>query len=109
MVSYSPDLDEYLPDNEIPEGIKTLNISGTELRRRLKLGTKIPEWFSYPEVVKILRESYPPRYKQGFTIFLTGFYGAKKRDIAKALQSALLQQGGRPISMVKKIFVIIVE
>lgn len=38
-----------------------------ELRRRLKLGLAIPEWFSYPEVVKVLRESHPPRSKQGFT------------------------------------------
>lgn len=27
----------------------------------------IPNWFSYDEVVKVLRESYPPRNKQGFT------------------------------------------
>jgi sulfate adenylyltransferase len=38
-----------------------------ELRRRLKSGAAIPEWFSYPEVVKVLRESHPPRSKQGFT------------------------------------------
>jgi len=38
-----------------------------ELRRRLKSGANIPEWFSYPEVVKVLRESHPPRSKQGFT------------------------------------------
>ena len=38
-----------------------------ELRRRLKTGAHIPEWFSYPEVVKVLRQSHPPRSKQGFT------------------------------------------
>lgn len=27
----------------------------------------IPDWFSYEAVVKVLRESYPPRNKQGFT------------------------------------------
>ncbi len=71
-----------------------------ELRRRLKQGLPIPEWFSYPEVVRILRESYPPRSKQGFAIFLTGLYHAGKRTIARALQVALLQQGGRSITLV---------
>ena len=37
MVAYVPDTDEYMPENEVPEGTKTLNISGTELRRRLKV------------------------------------------------------------------------
>ncbi|KAJ2022664.1 Sulfate adenylyltransferase, partial [Coemansia sp. S85] len=50
MLTYLPDTDEYQPINEVAEGVKTLNISGTELRRRLKTGAPIPEWFSYPEV-----------------------------------------------------------
>ena len=74
MVSYIPDLDEYIPADEVQPGQKTLDISGTELRRRLKTGAPIPEWFSYPEVVRILRESNPPRRQQGFTIFFTGLY-----------------------------------
>ncbi|KAJ2329530.1 Sulfate adenylyltransferase, partial [Coemansia sp. RSA 2673] len=67
MLTYLPDTDEYLPANEVPQGANTLNISGTELRRRLKTGAPIPAWFSYPEVVRILREANPPRDKQGFT------------------------------------------
>ena len=78
QMTYLPDADEYMPIDEVPKGIKTLDISGTgnlkvemllmiELRRRLKSGAAIPEWFSYPEVVKVLRESHPARLKQGFT------------------------------------------
>ena len=37
MVSYLPDTDEYVPLDEIKEGTRTLNISGTELRRRLRV------------------------------------------------------------------------
>ena len=99
MVSYCPDTDEYLPQDEVPAGVKTISISGTELRRRLKLGLAIPEWFSYPDVVSVLRESYPPRTKQGFTVFMTGYYNSGKRIISNALQVALLQQGGRPVSL----------
>ena len=99
MVSYVPDLDEYIPSNEVKEGVKTLDISGTELRRRLKTGAPIPEWFSYPEVVKILRESNPPRKQQGFTIFFTGLYRSGKSTVSRALELALLQEGGRRITL----------
>ncbi|KAJ2400076.1 Sulfate adenylyltransferase [Coemansia sp. RSA 2559] len=99
MLTYLPDTDEYEPINEVPAGVKTLNISGTELRRRLKTGAPIPEWFSYPEVVRILREANPPRNKQGFTVFLTGLHASGKEAIARALQVALNQEGGRSVSL----------
>lgn len=59
MVTYLPDEDRYAPIDTIDPSVKTANISGTELRQRLRDGTDIPEWFSYPEVVKILRDSNP--------------------------------------------------
>jgi len=96
---YLPDSDEYKPDNEVASGIRTLNISGTELRSRLRSGRDIPEWFSYPEVVRVLRESHPPRYKQGFTVFLTGYQNSGKDAVARALNVTLNQQGGRPVSL----------
>ncbi|KAF9096376.1 Sulfate adenylyltransferase [Mortierella sp. AD031] len=99
QVTYLPDSDEYVPSDEVPAGAKTLDISGTELRRRLRTGAHIPEWFSYPEVVALLRESHPPRSKQGFTVFLTGYHASKKEHIARALQVSLNQQGGRSISL----------
>ncbi|KAL0635122.1 Sulfate adenylyltransferase [Maublancomyces gigas] len=99
MMTYLPDTDEYSPIDEVKPGTKTLNISGTELRRRLRLGTPIPEWFSYPEVVRVLRESHPPRNKQGFTVFLTGFTNSGKDAIGRALQMTLNQQGGRSTTL----------
>jgi sulfate adenylyltransferase len=99
MVAYCPDTDEYMPADEVPAGVKTLNISGTELRRRLKQGLSIPEWFSYPEVVKVLRQAYPPRATQGFTIFLTGLHASGKNSIARALQVSLNQQSTRSVSL----------
>ncbi|KAL1838878.1 hypothetical protein VTJ49DRAFT_2102 [Mycothermus thermophilus] len=99
MMTYLPDSDEYAPVDQIPQGVRTLNISGTELRARLRSGREIPEWFSYPEVVKVLRESHPPRSKQGFTIFLTGYQNSGKDSIARALQVTLNQQGGRAVSL----------
>ena len=47
----------------------------------------------------MLRESYPPRNKQGFVVFLTGLHNSGKDVIAKALQVTLHQQGGRSVSL----------
>src|ERR1022692_1313102 len=55
MMVYLEDQDRYVPDNEVPAGSRVLNISGTELRRRLNEGSEIPSWFTYPEVVHELR------------------------------------------------------
>ena len=47
QMSYVPSTDEYQPSDEVPKDVQTLDISGTELRRRLKTGAHIPDWFSY--------------------------------------------------------------
>jgi sulfate adenylyltransferase len=99
QMTYLPLTDEYQPVDEVPKGAQTLDISGTELRKRLKSGAPIPDWFSYDEVVRTLRESYPPRHKQGFVLILTGFFNSGKDIIAKALQFALNEQGGRSVSL----------
>lgn len=99
QMTYLPSTDEYQPVDEVPKGVQTLDISGTELRRRLKTGAPIPDWFSYDAVVKTLRESYPPRNKQGFVLYLTGLHNSGTDRIAKALQVTLHQQGGRSVSL----------
>jgi sulfate adenylyltransferase len=50
-------------------------------------------------VVRVLRESHPPRSKQGFTIFFTGYANSGKDAIARALNVTLNQQGGRSVSL----------
>ncbi|GAA5837851.1 hypothetical protein JCM11251_004677 [Rhodosporidiobolus azoricus] len=98
-MSYIPAQDTYMPVDEIPAGTVTADISGTELRRRLKTGAPIPDWFSYDAVVKVLRESYPAKARQGFTILLTGYVNSGANAIAKALESQFQQQAGRSVSL----------
>ena len=81
------------------DDVTILNISGTELRRRLAEGLEIPEWFSFPQVVAELRRTKPARSKQGFTVFLTGFSGSGKSTIANALMVKLMEMGGRPVTL----------
>jgi sulfate adenylyltransferase len=99
MMVYLEHQDQYVPDNEVPKGARVLNISGTELRQRLNEGREIPSWFTYPEVVQELRRSFPPRHKQGVTLFFTGLSGSGKSTIANVLLTKFLEVGGRPVTL----------
>jgi len=92
---------QYEPSDEITDkdDVTILNISGTELRRRLREGLEIPEWFSFPEVVNELRRTSPPRSQQGFTVFFTGLSGSGKSTIANAMMVKLMEMGGRPVTL----------
>jgi sulfate adenylyltransferase len=99
MMVYLEEQDQYVPDNEVPKDARVLNLSGTDLRDRLNEGREIPAWFTYPEVVKELRRSFPPRHKQGVTIFFTGLSGSGKSTIANVLITKFLEVGGRPVTL----------
>lgn len=81
------------------DGQKAVTISSQELHRRLTLGLDIPTWFSYEEIVRELQRSFPPRSKQGFTIFLTGLSGSGKSTIAKVLLVKFLEMNDRPVTL----------
>jgi sulfate adenylyltransferase len=90
---------EYLFDNEAVAGDTVKSMSGTEFRRRLLEGLEIPKWVSYPKVVEELRQAYPPKDKQGFTVFFTGLSGSGKSTVANALMIKLLEDGSRPVTL----------
>jgi len=99
MMVYVAERDAYFVHDEVPDGARVLNISGTELRQRLADGREIPEWFTFPEVAAQLRRRHPPRAEQGFTVFFTGLSGSGKSTIANALLVKLLEAGGRPVTL----------
>lgn len=96
---YLEDEDKYVQENEVPVGARTLDISGAELRRRLAEGREIPGWFTFDEVARELQRSYPPRHREGFTVFFTGLSGSGKSTIANVLRVKLLEMGGRPVTL----------
>ncbi len=63
MMVYLEDQDNYVPEDEVKNGDRVLNISGTELRQRLNEGREIPAWFTFPDVASELRRSFPPRHQ----------------------------------------------
>jgi len=94
MLVYLPDEDRYVEVKDIPEGAKTLNISGTQVRDDyLAQGKLLPEWFTRPETAEILRQSYPPRHDQGFCIWFTGLSGSGKSATTQVLTDLLLERG----------------
>ncbi len=99
MMVYAENRAQYIPIDEATDADQTLNISGTELRRRLQEGLEIPEWFSFADVVAELRRTHPPRDRQGLTVFFTGLSGSGKSTIANALMSKLMEIGGRHVSL----------
>jgi sulfate adenylyltransferase len=96
---YLPFEDEFRPKDQVPEEVKTISLSGGDIRARVKSGRKIPDWASFPEVVDELRKAYPHPRKQGFTVFLTGLSGAGKSTIARVLYSKALEIGERPVTL----------
>lgn len=99
MMVYLEGHDKYVPQDEVSSSEKVKMLSGTELRERLAYGREIPAWFSFPEIVKELRQMYPHRNKQGFTVFFTGLPSSGKSTLANVLMVRLLEMGGRPVTL----------
>ncbi|MBW1679930.1 MAG: bifunctional sulfate adenylyltransferase/adenylylsulfate kinase [Deltaproteobacteria bacterium] len=96
---YLPFEDEYRTLDRVPQGLQTISLSGSDIRRRIRAGRKVPEWATFPEVVSELRRAYPSPQRQGFTVFLTGLSGAGKSTIARVLYSRFLEMGDRPVTL----------
>jgi len=96
---YVEDKAQYIPEDEVRPGMDVKSITPEELRRRLEFDLEIPRWFSFPEVTAELRKAYPPRHRQGFTIFLSGLSGAGKSTLAKVLQVKFMEMRDRPVTL----------
>ncbi|MDY7000947.1 MAG: bifunctional sulfate adenylyltransferase/adenylylsulfate kinase [Thermodesulfobacteriota bacterium] len=98
-MAYVEDKAQYIPEDEVRPGMSVKSITPEELRRRLEFDLKIPSWFSFPGVTAELRRAYPPRHRQGFTVFLTGLSGAGKSTLAKVLQVKFMEMRDRPVTL----------
>ena len=96
---YAANRDAYLPSTEVTAEDDVRDISGTQLRGHLYEGSEIPAWYSFPDVVKILRERHPAHAPRGFALFFTGLSGAGKSTIAQAVIAQLLEHTSRPVTV----------
>ncbi|HEX7421449.1 MAG TPA: bifunctional sulfate adenylyltransferase/adenylylsulfate kinase [Thermoanaerobaculia bacterium] len=91
---YVPIEDRYEEASQVPVGVETRSLSGTQVRDDyLGAGRPLPEWFTRPEVAEVLAESYPPRSRQGFCVWFTGLSGAGKSTTAEIVVDRLLEHG----------------
>ena len=97
---YVPEIGNYVEKSEAEKrGYEYVFISGTEIRDNyLRNGKKLPEWFTRSEIAEILLETYVPKHKQGFCIWLTGLPCSGKSTIAEIL-SVMLQARGRKVTL----------
>jgi sulfate adenylyltransferase len=93
---YVEEKKQYFPRNEVHESDTVKSISGTQLREMLKKGEDIPEWFSFPEVIKELRRT--TQQQNGLVLFLTGLSGAGKSTIAQIVRTKLYEMQDREIT-----------
>ena len=99
QMSYVQERAQYVSADELKAEETVLDISGTELRRRLREGLEVPEWYTFPDVLRELRRTYRARAEQGVTVFFTGLSGAGKSTIANALAVKLMEMGGRRVTL----------
>jgi sulfate adenylyltransferase len=94
LMVYLADEDRYEEVDKVPEGTRTLSISGTQVRDEyLAKGQLLPEWFTRRETAEILMEANPPMHRRGFCLWFTGLSGSGKSTIAQAAVPMLLERG----------------
>jgi len=99
-LSYSEARDMYIPDKKAEkEKIKTLEYNERDLHRALEHDQKVPDWYSYPEVVTELSKVRLSRKHKGLTLFFTGLSGSGKSTLAKQIYAKFIEQGDRPVTL----------
>lgn len=72
-------------------------VSGTQFRQMLRSGQEIPAWFSFPEVVSLLRQRVEKQ--KGFAVFITGLPCSGKSTIAKGVCAKIMETYGLPVTL----------
>ena len=83
-VVYCEDTQTYMTSN-LSQGHIVKNISGTKFRSMLENNEDIPEWYSYKDVVKHLKDFY--NKPKGTCFYFVGLSGSGKSTLAEALKS----------------------
>lgn len=90
----------FLPLSTIKkEQLASEMLTDQEVKTYLNNNINLPDWYSYPEIISALRKAYPPRYKQGFTLFFTGLSGSGKSTLAKIIYAKMIELGVRPVTL----------
>ncbi|MEA4855233.1 bifunctional sulfate adenylyltransferase/adenylylsulfate kinase [Solidesulfovibrio sp.] len=98
-MDYVEEKAQFVPRSAVAPGMTVRDLPPAELKRRLEFDLDIPEWFTPPAVAAELRAVYPPRSRQGLTLFMTGLSGAGKSTLARLLFVKFMELRTRPVTL----------
>jgi sulfate adenylyltransferase len=97
--AYDTDVEVWRPAARIEPEAGRPEMTEEQVAELLGKGEEIPDWMTPPAVARELRAANPPRHERGLTVFFTGLSGSGKSTIARALADALVERGGRTVSL----------
>jgi sulfate adenylyltransferase len=97
--AFDPAAEVWRPLRLIEPGLERGELSDGELGELLDSGEPVPGWLMPAGVAAELRRARPPRSRRGLVVFCTGLSGSGKSTLARDLQDALLERGGRTVSL----------
>ncbi|MGI8330600.1 adenylyl-sulfate kinase [Actinomadura scrupuli] len=97
--AYDADVEVWRPTAKIEPDHVQAELTPADLGALLDRGDPIPDWFTPPAVAAELRAARPPRHRRGVTVFFTGLSGSGKSTVARGLADALVERGGRTITL----------
>jgi len=97
--AYDPAAEVWRPLGLIEPGLERGELSDGELGELLDSGSPVPAWLMPAGVAAELRRARPPRSARGVVVFFTGLSGSGKSTLARDLRDALLERGGRTVSL----------
>jgi sulfate adenylyltransferase len=97
--AYDADVEVWRPVARIePDHVKA-ELTQERLGELLDRGDPVPDWFTPPAVAAELAVARPPKHRRGLTVLFTGLSGSGKSTVARGLADALIERGGRTVSL----------
>ncbi|WP_141578269.1 adenylyl-sulfate kinase [Actinomadura sp. WMMA1423] len=97
--AYDADVEVWRPVARIEPDHVQAELTPERLNELLDAGEPVPDWFTPPAVAAELALARPPKRSRGITVLFTGLSGSGKSTVARALADALVERGGRTVTL----------
>lgn len=97
--AYDADVEVWRPVARIEPDHVQAELTPERLGELLDAGEPVPDWFTPPAVAAELALARPPKRSRGLTVLFTGLSGSGKSTVARGLADALVERGGRTVTL----------
>lgn len=97
--AYDADVEVWRPVARIEPDHVQAELTPERLNELLDAGEPVPDWFTPPAVAAELALARPPKRSRGITVLFTGLSGSGKSTVARGLADALVERGGRTVTL----------